>query len=147
MASDIVGYDIEELCLRDPNRQLGKTQFTQPALFLVNALRYYDLRGRELPDYFIGHSLGEFNALHAAGVFDLQTGLKLVQKRGALMAEASEGGMAAVLGLNIETLKEELNGIDCDEVDIANYNTPTQIVISGKQEAIDYIVQFFDKKT
>ena len=146
MASDILGYDIEELCLKDPNRQLRKTQFTQPALFFVNALRYYDLKREELPDYFIGHSLGEFNALHAAGVFDLQTGLKLVQKRGALMARASQGGMAAVLGLNIETLKNELKRIDGNAIDIANYNTPTQIVISGKQEEINNIVQLFDDK-
>lgn len=100
LASDILGYDIVELCLKDPRKELAKTQFTQPALFVVNALTYYDQKEELSPNYFIGHSLGEYNALYAAGAFDFETGLRLVQKRGQLMAAASGGGMAAILGLD-----------------------------------------------
>ena len=66
MASDILGYDLEELCVSDPGRQLSLTQFTQPALFTVNHFLYQELN--QVPDFFIGHSLGEYNALLAAGL-------------------------------------------------------------------------------
>src|SRR4051812_14911278 len=81
-ASQILGYDLEQLCVEDPKRQLGKTEYTQPALYVVNAFGYYQRRENGAPDYLIGHSLGEYNALLAAGAFDFFTGLKLVQKRG-----------------------------------------------------------------
>lgn len=142
-ASDILGYDLEELCVNDPKRQLGKTEFTQPALYVVNALHYYKQHKNSHPDYLIGHSLGEYNALLAAGAFDFETGLRLVQKRGALMAAASGGGMAAVLGLNIATLTQKLEDSGYTGIDIANYNTPTQTVIAGPQALIDKIVKDF----
>ena len=106
LASSILGYDIEELCVVDPNRQLDKTQFTQPALYVVNSLQFWEQKLK--PNYLIGHSLGEYNALLGAGAFDFETGLKLVQKRGELMAVASEGGMVAVIGMNINELKEKI---------------------------------------
>lgn len=146
-ASEILGYDLKELCLEDPQKQLGKTQFTQPALYAVNALTYYhnqDMYGK--PDFLIGHSLGEYNALLAAGAFDFTTGLKLVQKRGLLMAEASGGSMAAVLGLDIKELNHKLKEGGFADIDIANYNTPLQTVISGKEEAINRVIKDFDKQ-
>ncbi len=142
-ASEFLGYDLEELCLKDPKRELGKTQFTQPALYTVNAFRYYEQQNGSTPDYLIGHSLGEYNALLSAGAFDFMSGLKLVQKRGELMAAASGGGMAAVLGLEAGQVREKLKEGGYG-VEVANYNTPTQIVIAGKKEEIDTVVKDFD---
>jgi len=144
IASEILGYDLEELCVNDPKRQLGKTEFTQPALYVVNAFEYYRQHKNSHPAYLIGHSLGEYNALLAAGAFDFETGLRLVQKRGALMAAASGGGMAAVLGLNVATLIQKLEDNRYTDIDVANYNTPTQTVIAGPQAAIDKIVKDFN---
>lgn len=140
-ASEILSYDLIELCLKDADKKLRQTQFTQPALYVVNHLDY--LEQRQKPDYLIGHSLGEYNALLAAGAFDFETGLKLVQKRGELMAAASDGAMAAVIGLKEEQLKEKLQKGGYQNIDIANYNTPTQIVLSGKKEAIQQIIEDF----
>ena len=143
-ASDLLGYDIEELCVSDPNKQLAKTQFTQPALFVVNAFTYWHHVDKQLPDYFIGHSLGEYNALLAAEAFDFETGLKLVRKRGELMAAASGGGMAAVLGIDIDTLRLKLNESGYTDIDVANYNTPTQTVIAGLSSTIHRVVKDFE---
>ena len=76
-ADQVLGYSIRELCLDDPRGELGLTQFTQPALFVVNALMWRARadEGRPAPAFVAGHSLGEYNALLAAGVFDFVTGL------------------------------------------------------------------------
>src|SRR5689334_5966402 len=98
-ADRILGYSIKELCLEDPRKELNRTQFTQPALYVVNAFSYF-AKIRETgqkPDYVAGHSLGEFNALLAAECFDFEAGLEIVKKRGELMSEATGGGMAAIL--------------------------------------------------
>ncbi|WP_199185071.1 ACP S-malonyltransferase [Aquimarina sp. I32.4] len=142
-ASDILGYDLEELCLKDPNKELSKTQFTQPALYVINALSYYQ-KGEVNADYLIGHSLGEYNALLAAEAFDFETGLRLVKRRGELMAEASGGGMAAVLGLNAKALQDKLEEGKYNQIDIANFNTPSQIVIAGPQNEINRVIKDFD---
>ena len=141
IASEILGYDLEELCVKDPAKELSKTQFTQPALYVVNALHFLEQRNANAPDYFIGHSLGEYNALFAAEAFDFATGVRLVQKRGELMAAASGGGMAAVIGLSAEELENFLKEEGLSKVDIANYNTPTQIVIAGRSEDVKSAVQ------
>ena len=88
-ADDILGYSIKELCLDDPDNQLGQTQYTQPALYVVNALTYLKKKEEtnETPDYVAGHSLGEYCALYAAGVFDFATGLEIVKYRGQLMCQ------------------------------------------------------------
>ncbi|HVI45321.1 MAG TPA: ACP S-malonyltransferase [Chitinophaga sp.] len=143
-ASDILGYDLEELCVKDPERKLNQTAFTQPALYVVNALEYYRRHRDSQPAYLIGHSLGEYNALLAARAFDFETGLRLVQKRGVLMAAALGGSMAAVLGLQVEDLRQKLADGGYTTIDVANYNTPTQTVIAGQQETINRIVKDFD---
>ncbi|WP_285222339.1 MULTISPECIES: ACP S-malonyltransferase [unclassified Lysobacter] len=132
-ADAVLGYSIKELCLEDPRRELGKTQFTQPALYVVNALSYYKRvqDTGETPDYLAGHSLGEFNALLAAECFDFETGLKLVKKRGELMSEADQGAMAAIVNATRDQIETLLKEKGLSNVDIANYNTPLQIVISG----------------
>jgi trans-AT polyketide synthase/acyltransferase/oxidoreductase domain-containing protein len=141
LASDILGFDIEELCVNNSNRQLLKTEYTQPAIYVVNSFLYREQN--QVPDYLIGHSLGEYNALLEAGAFDFETGLRLVKKRGELMGSASGGGMAAVLGLNIKELKRKLAEDRYEDLNIANYNTPTQTVLSGTEESIKAVVKDF----
>lgn len=146
LASDILGYDIEELCTQDPRRQLVQTQFTQPALYVVNAFHYQKQYAGAPPGFLAGHSLGEYNALLAAGAFDFETGLRLVQKRGELMAAASGGGMAAVIGLSAGELQSLLREGGHDDIDLANFNAPGQIVIAGKKESIEKVVEGFKAK-
>lgn len=144
-AEQLLGYDISNLCISDPQNQLRQTQYTQPALYIVNALHYMEeLEKRGVPDVVLGHSLGEYNALWAAGVFDFLTGLKIVQKRGQLMAEVRGGGMAAVIGLTLEEVQDILNS-KFPELDVANINTPTQTVIAGRREDILRATDYFEQ--
>ncbi|MBT2404438.1 MULTISPECIES: ACP S-malonyltransferase [unclassified Streptomyces] len=138
-ADSILGYSIKDLCREDPDGLLGQTQYTQPAMYVVNALSYYQkLRETGLvPDFVAGHSLGEYNALLAAEVFDFETGLRLVRKRGELMGRASGGGMAAVLNASESEIRTILAENGLDSVDLANFNTPSQVVISGRAEDIE----------
>lgn len=139
VADRVLGYSIEELCVRDPQRRLGRTEYTQPALYVVSALTYLDRLAHdpEPADYLIGHSLGEYVALFAAGAFDFETGLRLVQRRGALMAEAGGGGMAAVVGCDEATVLRLLADFGIDDLDLANHNAPDQFVLSGPAERVD----------
>lgn len=143
-ADAILGYSIAQLCLEDPLHQLGRTAFTQPALFVVNALSTYRaLEEGHAPHYLAGHSLGEFNALHAAGCFDFETGLRLVAERSRLMAEVEGGAMAAVIGLGPDELRRELEKAGCaDSLEIANINSPTQVVVSGRAAAISALAAY-----
>ena len=138
IADKILGYSIKDLCLNDSAQNLSQTQYTQPALYVVNALTYQDQvvdKGLQ-PSFLAGHSLGEFNALYAAKVFDFETGLRIVQKRGAIMSTISGGGMAAVIGLSEEKVRELLSGLLGKKIDIANINSSKQIVISGLQKDV-----------
>jgi len=146
-ADNILDYSIKELCLEDPQNVLNQTQYTQPALYIVNALMYFKkVEGSsEKPDYMAGHSLGEYSALLAAGAFDFETGLRLVQKRGEIMSRATGGGMAAVIGLNREKIREVLEEKGLEGIDIANYNSPFQTVISGPKEDIEQAKGIFEK--
>ncbi len=138
-ADEILGLSIQELCLKDPDKVLDQTRYTQPALFTVNALAYLKRikdTGRK-PDFLAGHSLGEYNALHAAGAISFETGLKLVKKRGELMSQAAGGGMAAVINLAEERIRSALEKAGLASIDIANFNSPTQIIISGLKEDIN----------
>lgn len=132
-ADAILGYSIVRLCLEDPDRVLANTDYTQPALFVVNALAYYRRREElgDEPDFVAGHSLGEYNALLAAEAFDFETGLRLVQKRGALMGAFAGGGMAAVVGPGRDEIEAVLRASGIDSVDVANFNAPGQTVLSG----------------
>lgn len=129
----LLGYSIRELCLTDAGDKLKETQYTQPALYTVSALAYYDAmaRGSPAPRFLAGHSLGEFNALLAAGAFDFLTGLKLVQERGRIMSRAKNGRMAAVIGLGAARIAAVLREGARLSLDVANFNSPTQAVVSG----------------
>ncbi len=145
-ADEVLGYSIKELCLDNPDKRLNQTDYTQPALYIVNALTYLskteetDLR----PDFVAGHSLGEYNALFAAEVFDFLTGLKIVLKRGQIMVKATGGGMAAIIGMLPDKIKQVLKDASFETIDIANLNSPKQTVISGRKEDIDAVKSVFE---
>lgn len=138
-ADKILGYSIAELCLQDHRNELGQTQFTQPALYTVNALMYQkklkDTSGQK-PKFVAGHSLGEYDALYVAECFDFETGLKIVQKRGALMSQVSGGGMAAIIGKTSQEIADILQKNGLEKIDIANLNSIKQTVISGLKEDV-----------
>ena len=146
-ADDILGYSIKALCLEDADENLMQTQYTQPALYTVSALTYLEKLEEtgEKPTYVAGHSLGEYNALFAAGAFDFETGLKLVKRRGELMAQAGAGGMAAVIRLDEEAIARVLKDNNLTGIDVANFNSPDQIVISGPKEDIEKAQPFFEE--
>ena len=141
-ADEILGYSLGELC-RDV-RRLRDTRYAQPALFAVNALSYLARceDEAERPDFLAGHSLGEYAALFAAGCLDFETGLGLVKKRGELMAQATGGTMTAVLGVPEDRLEALLESVP--EVDVANYNSPEQIVLAGSKDAIRAAVEVIE---
>jgi len=149
-ADEILGYSVKELCLEDPHKRLGDTEYTQPALYLINALSWLENRADETdpPDFLAGHSLGEYNALFAAGAFDFQTGLLMVRERGRLMAGAKGGGMAAVIGMDMtnEKIEKILMEGPFENISITNYNSPGQWVISGIKEEIIQAGPFFKKE-
>ena len=137
-ADHILGYSVKELCLIDPQQRLNQTQYTQSALYIVTALTYFKkLKDNNKPPYWVaGHSLGEYNALLAAEVFDFATGLQLVKKRGELMSTANNGAMIAVIGLKADVIKAALLEAGLTRVAIANYNSHTQLVLSGLKNDI-----------
>ncbi|MER7234254.1 ACP S-malonyltransferase [Streptomyces olivaceus] len=136
-ADAVLGYSVEELCRTGGGGNLNRTQYAQPALFVVNALSYLAREpALSRPRYLAGHSLGEYNALFAAGCFDFATGVRLVHRRGALMGAAEGGGMLAVLGVPGERLRELIDGVDQGLVDMANFNSATQTVLSGPTDVL-----------
>ena len=136
-ADKILGYSIKTLCIEDPDGRLNKTEFTQPALYVVNALHYMnEIESGPKPDFLAGHSLGEISALYASGVLTFEDGLTIVKKRGELMSNEQGGGMAAVLGLSAEKNSESLLSNNLDKIDLANFNSPMQTVISGDASQI-----------
>jgi malonyl CoA-acyl carrier protein transacylase len=141
-------YSVRELCVEDPREELGLTQFTQPALFVVNALSYRARidDGLPSPSFVAGHSLGEFNALLTAGVFDFSTGLQLVRRRGELMSQVSGGGMAAVIGLEPARIQDVLDSSESGRrLDVANFNSFDQTVIAGPKDDLAAVRPDFEK--
>ncbi|MDX3378654.1 ACP S-malonyltransferase [Streptomyces sp. ME02-6991-2A] len=145
-ADDLLGYSIEELCLENPERRLSETVYAQPAIYVVNAL-HWSAAQEDLPpaDFLAGHSLGEYSALFAAGAFDFETGLTLVQRRAELMGQVSGGAMAAVVGVSEQIVEETLKQHDATGVVIANYNAPEQFVLSGSHEELARIKPVFEE--
>ncbi|MDC0681368.1 ACP S-malonyltransferase [Sorangium atrum] len=146
-ANDILGYSIEELCLSDGDGRLDNTEYTQPAIYVVNALSYMKkVRDGSGPaDYCAGHSLGEYNALLAAGAFSFEDGLRLVKKRGALMGASKGGGMAAVVGFGENDIRELFIKNDIVNIDVANFNSPSQFAIAGPKTEIEAAKKVFEE--
>jgi [acyl-carrier-protein] S-malonyltransferase len=137
-ADETLGYKISKLCFDGPEDELKLTSNTQPALLLVSTVAY-TLYGRE-PVIAAGHSLGEYSALVAAGAIRFEDALRLVHMRGRYMQEAVPvglGAMAAVLGASYEDLTRALAQVTSGVVQIANWNSPEQIVIAGHKAAVE----------
>ena len=137
-ASELLGYDMKALCFEE-NEKLNLTQYTQPAMVTtgIAIMKAVEKQGL-LPDTAAGLSLGEYEALYAAGALSVTDAIRVVARRGELMeaaVPAGVGAMAAVLGAEASLIEETLSEIP--EVWIANYNCPGQIVISGKKEAVE----------
>ena len=133
-ACEVLGFDLQELIFSGPEEKLKLTEFAQPAILLDSVIKF-ELLGQK-PDYAAGHSLGEYSALVCAGILSLEDGLRLVHLRGKFMQEAvpvGQGGMLALLKLDYDKVREI-----CAQTgtEIANYNSPEQIVISGRREAV-----------
>jgi [acyl-carrier-protein] S-malonyltransferase len=140
------GLPIRRYCLEGPQEALTDTSVAQPALFAVSlalceAARVHGLR----PDYVAGHSLGEYTAAVASGAVSLDDGMNLVALRGRLMAEIQSerpGAMAAVIGLEAAQLGELcVQASDGERVTLANLNSPTQIVVSGAEGAVERLME------
>ncbi|MEB3200719.1 MAG: ACP S-malonyltransferase [Synechococcaceae cyanobacterium] len=140
-ASELLGRDLLAICAGEPASEpsdLNDTRNTQPALFVIESLLAGALRdqGRS-PSLVAGHSLGELVALHAAGVFDFSTGLRLMQRRSELMAAAGGGAMTAVIGFERAELDDLVAGRE--DVVIANDNSSAQVVLSGLPEGVSAV--------
>jgi [acyl-carrier-protein] S-malonyltransferase len=138
-ASEASGLDLKRLCFEAPLEHLVDTEVQQPALVAVSLALLAALRAHGLePDYVVGHSVGEFAALAAAGALDTDEAVGLVRERGLAMAEAARkhpGSMAAILGLEDEVVEQLCRTII--GVWPANYNCPGQVVVSGEDPAVD----------
>ena len=137
-----VDFDLKSLSFEGPEEQLNDTRCTQPCMVAFAAGVTALLKEAGIvPDYAAGLSLGEYSALHCAGVFDARTAISLVAFRGRAMANAVQGrpcGMAAVLGMDRESLKAVCaEASDAGVVECTNFNCPGQIVISGDAAAVD----------
>ena len=139
-ANGILGLDLKKLCFEGPEEELKKTEITQPAILTVSVAAFESLRGRDvpLPAAVAGHSLGEYSALVAASALSFSDAVKIVHLRGKFMQEAvplGKGAMAAIIGADSDKIKAICNEIG--EVWPANFNSPGQVVISGKKESVD----------
>lgn len=151
-ANEILGLNIQKLCLEGPSTQLARTTYLQPAVYIVNMIShsiFMDEIGSR-PDFLLGHSLGEYAALTCGEVISLQHALLLIQRRAELMeqcAESSPGMMIAVHKLekeSLESLCEKMNkqGV---YVEIACYNTLHQHVLAGAQESVVKMMEELDR--
>jgi len=142
-ADDVLGYALSEVCFEGPSERLTDTDVCQPALVATStaAFRVAQEEAGLAPGLVIGHSLGEYSALVAAGALDFAEALRIVAERGAAMRAASlatPGAMAAVLGLDDDVVRDL--AAQTGETWPANYNCPGQVVVSGSIGAIDRLV-------
>ncbi len=152
-ANDILGYDLRALCFEGPVEELSRTDKAQPAIYTASTACYRAIEQRDGIDNIIataGLSLGEFTALHLAGAYDFETGLRLVHLRGQAMqeaAEAAESGMVALIGVDEQQAEDvclkAMDRVEDDERVLvpANFNCPGQVVISGSLKACEAAVE------
>lgn len=143
-AEQILGIDLYHLCCFGPEKELQKTENTQPAILTasVAAFRIYLKEGGRLPEFSAGHSLGEITALCCAGAVSFADALHIVRLRGKLMQEAvpeGMGAMAAVTGMNAQRIEKICESISTEDnmAVVSNYNAPSQTVISGDTKAVE----------
>lgn len=150
-ADEILGFSLSKMMAEGPEEELRQTLNTQPALFVTSMMVQAAARKRGIRwDAVAGHSLGEYSAICAAGGFSFEEGLKLVRRRGELMARAGElrpGAMSAVLGLSEQLIDAALAEAAGFGVAVAaNFNCDGQIVISGESEAVARAGEFCSEK-
>jgi [acyl-carrier-protein] S-malonyltransferase len=148
MAEEVSGFPIGKLCLEGPMEELTRAAHLQPALTAVNLICWQAVQAAGVSaDFFAGHSLGEYSALHASGVLSAADTMKLVTERGRLMereGNKNPGGMRAVLGLTLAEVEEQLASLAGKGiVTAANHNSEKQIVISGEHTALDAAAEIF----
>lgn len=142
-ASEVLGYDLWDICQNGPQERLNQTEVTQPAMLAADIAtwRAWKSIGGIDPGYVAGHSLGEYSALVASGSLEFRDAVALVAERGRLMqatTAAGAGAMAAVLGLEDDELSRIcLEAEQGQVVSCANFNSPGQIVIAGDKAAVD----------
>lgn len=146
VADDVSGLPVSRLCLEGPIEDLTRTDVAQPALFAHGLALAEVARARDIePSHVAGHSLGEYTAAVAAGTLSVEHGMRAVCERGRLMAAIQSerpGTMAAIIGLGAEGLADLCaRASERGPVSIANYNTPTQLVVSGEAAAVDRVVE------
>lgn len=153
-ADKIVGFDLAKICFEGPADRLNTTTMSQPAIFTVSAailevLRTNPATAALKPDVTAGLSMGEYTVLYAAGLISFEDALVLVKLRGQAMqatAEASGGGMVAIIGLDEEKTKALCQEAACGElVEPVNFNCPGQIAISGTKSACERAEQLAEK--
>lgn len=139
-ASNIVGFDLAKLCRDGPDTELSRTENTQPAILTVCYALLREVLAIDIkPDFVAGHSLGEYTSALCADVFSFSDAVKITRKRGQLMQSAQpegRGAMAAILGLSEDIVKHICKNVSSGYVDVANFNCPGQIVISGETPAV-----------
>ena len=151
-ADRVLGKKISEICFNGPDNDLKQTINAQSAIVATSiaALEAFKSKCDIKPTVTLGHSLGEYCAMYAAGVMDLETTMKAIQKRSELMDEATKttkGTMAAILGAKIEDINSSIDeASSIGLVQIANYNDPTQIVITGEIEAVNKACELIKEK-
>jgi [acyl-carrier-protein] S-malonyltransferase len=151
-ASSVLDYDLWALTQQGPIEQLNETAFTQPALLAagVACWQIWLNSKKNLPSVLAGHSLGEYTALVCAGSLDFKDAILLVKKRGEFMQAAvprGQGGMAAVIGLELETIEAVCNeAAEGQVLAPANMNSPGQIVIAGEADAINRAILLAKEK-
>lgn len=137
-AEQILGWSVLEICQKGEDK-LSRTLYTQPCLYVVESVLVDAMREKgQQPDLVAGHSLGEYVALYAAGVFDFESGLRLVKRRAELMDTAAGGKMVALIGFNREQLEQQIQ--QTPDVVLANDNSDAQVVISGTPEAVEAVL-------
>lgn len=138
-------FDIKKLCFEGPKEELNNTAFAQPAILVTSLSIAESLKSHGImPDYLCGLSLGEYSALTFAGTFQYEDAVKIVSKRGQIMANALPAGttgMAAVMGATVETIQTAVQSVTKGVCSIANYNSPAQIVITGENAALDEAIE------
>ena len=146
ISNEIMNCDIQSIIFNGPEELLKKTEYTQPAIYIVSVITGYLLIDKGLkPTALAGHSLGEYSALAIGGAFDFTTGLKLVKSRSENMANAGmekSGTMAALVGLDDETVINLCKSYEGNGVVVpANFNSPGQVVISGNINAVKWAIK------
>lgn len=138
-ADKVLGKSVTTLCFEGPEDALKQTVNTQPCIVTMSIAALEALKSQlnVKPDFVAGHSLGEYCAMYSAGVMSLETALKAIQKRADLMGATHGGAMSAILNAPEGALEEALKeASQVGYVDVANYNSPAQVVITGDEAAV-----------